>query len=63
MTEAEIRKLLEAVRRGKLKPRAAVERLRRLPFEDLGYAKIDHHRSLRQGYAEVIYAPGKRPEQ
>ncbi len=63
MTESEIRKLLEAVRRGKLKPLAAVERLRRLPFEDLGFAKIDHHRSLRQGYAEVIYAPGKRPEQ
>jgi NCAIR mutase (PurE)-related protein len=44
-------------------PAAALERLRRLPFEDLGFAKIDHHRSLRQGYAEVIYAPGKRPEQ
>lgn len=63
MTESEIRKLLEEVRRGKLNPLAAVERLRRLPFEDLGYAKIDHHRSLRQGYAEVIFAPGKRPEQ
>jgi NCAIR mutase (PurE)-related protein len=44
-------------------PAQAVERLKRLPFEDLGFAKIDHHRSLRQGYAEVIYAPGKRPEQ
>ena len=63
MTESEIRELLEAVRRGRLRPGAAVERLRRLPFEDLGFAKIDHHRSLRQGYAEVIYAPGKRPEQ
>jgi len=63
MTEKEIQKLLEAVRRGKLRPQAAVERLRRLPFEDLGFAKIDHHRTLRQGYAEVIYAPGKRPEQ
>lgn len=63
MTESEIRELLEAVRRGRLRPAAAVERLRRLPFEDLGFAKIDHHRSLRQGYAEVIYAPGKRPEQ
>ena len=63
MTEGEIRSLLEKVRRGKVSPVQAVERLRRLPFEDLGFAKIDHHRSLRQGYAEVIYAPGKRPEQ
>ncbi|MCI0402356.1 MAG: nickel pincer cofactor biosynthesis protein LarB [Acidobacteria bacterium] len=63
MTEAEIRKLLEGVRRGKVSPARAVERLKRLPFEDLGFAKIDHHRSLRQGYAEVVYAPGKRPEQ
>ncbi|HXE74457.1 MAG TPA: nickel pincer cofactor biosynthesis protein LarB [Candidatus Xenobia bacterium] len=63
MTEVEIRKLLEGVRRGQVSPAKAVERLRRLPFEDLGFAKIDHHRSLRQGYAEVIYAPGKRPEQ
>jgi NCAIR mutase (PurE)-related protein len=63
MTEQEIQKLLEGVRRGKVTPVAALERLRRLPFEDLGFAKIDHHRSLRQGFAEVIYAPGKRPEQ
>ena len=63
MTENEIRKMLEQVRRGKLAPAPALERLRRLPFEDLGFAKIDHHRSLRQGYAEVIFAPGKRPEQ
>jgi hypothetical protein len=63
MTEREIQKLLEAVRRGNVRPAAAMERLRRLPFEDLGFAKIDHHRSLRQGYAEVIYAPGKRPQQ
>ncbi len=63
MTEREIRELLEAVRRGRLSAAAALERLRRLPFEDLGFAKIDHHRPLRQGYAEVIYAPGKRPEQ
>ncbi|MFQ5695978.1 MAG: AIR carboxylase family protein, partial [Terriglobia bacterium] len=63
MTESEIQKLLGEVRRGKLEPAAALERLRRLPFEDLGFAKIDHHRSLRQGFAEVIFAPGKRPEQ
>ncbi len=63
MTENEIQKLLDGVRRGRVTPQAALARLRRLPFEDLGFAKIDHHRSLRQGYAEVIYAPGKRPEQ
>src|SRR3970040_2199279 len=63
MTEKEIQKLREAGGRRRLGPRRALERLRRLPFEDLGFAKIDHHRSLRQGYAEVIYAPGKRAEQ
>ncbi|MBI4466108.1 MAG: nickel pincer cofactor biosynthesis protein LarB [Acidobacteria bacterium] len=63
MTEKEIQRLLIDVRRGNLPLGRALERLRRLPFEDLGFAKIDHHRSLRQGYAEVIYAPGKRPEQ
>ena len=63
MTENEIRNLLEQVRAGQVSAPAALERLRRLPFEDLGFAKIDHHRSLRQGFAEVIFAPGKRPEQ
>lgn len=63
MTEKEIRKLLEAVRRRRLSPLKAVERLRRLPFEDLGFAKIDHHRLLRQGFPEVVLARGKRPEQ
>jgi hypothetical protein len=41
----------------------ALDRLRTLPFEDLGFAKIDHHRDLRKGFPEVIYAPGKSPEQ
>lgn len=41
----------------------AVERLRRLPFHDLRFAKVDHHRSLRKGFPEVIYCPGKSPEQ
>ena len=63
MTENEIRNLLELVNAGRMSPDAALKRLRSLPFEDLGFAKIDHHRTLRQGYAEVIYAPGKRPEQ
>jgi pyridinium-3,5-biscarboxylic acid mononucleotide synthase len=63
MDERDIRNFLEAVRRGSLGLDDAVERLRQLPFEDLGFAKIDHHRSLRQGFPEVIYAKGKTPAQ
>ncbi len=63
MDERDIRALLEAVRAGKLTTAAALDRLRHLPFEDLGFAKIDHHRALRQGIAEVIFARGKTPEQ
>ena len=63
MTENEIKNLLELVKAGRVSPNTALKRLRDLPFEDLGFAKIDHHRSLRKGYAEVIFAPGKRPEQ
>jgi len=55
--------MLEHVRGGKLSVEDAVERLRTLPYEDLGYAKIDHHRSLRQGFPEVVFARGKAPEQ
>jgi hypothetical protein len=63
MTPQQILKLFEAVERGKLEPREAVERLKHLPFEDLGFAKLDHHRLLRQGMPETVYAPGKTPEQ
>jgi len=58
-----IRKLFEQVRQGKLSPYDAVERLRHLPFEDLGFAKVDHHRSLRAGMPEVIFGQGKTPLQ
>jgi pyridinium-3,5-biscarboxylic acid mononucleotide synthase len=58
-----IRKLFEQVRSGKLSPDAAVDRLRHLPFEDLGFAKVDHHRSLRAGMPEVIFGEGKTPSQ
>jgi NCAIR mutase (PurE)-related protein len=58
-----IRKLFEQVRRGKLTPDAAVDRLRHLPFEDLGFAKVDHHRRLRTGMPEVIFGEGKTPAQ
>src|SRR5258708_23261823 len=63
MTERELHQLLDLVRLGALPPDRAVARLKHLPFEDLGFAKVDHHRSLRQGYAEVIFAKGKTPEQ
>jgi NCAIR mutase (PurE)-related protein len=58
-----IRKLFEQVRRGELTPDAAVDRLRHLPFEDLGFAKVDHHRRLRAGMPEVIFGEGKTPSQ
>jgi hypothetical protein len=63
MTENKIRNLLEQVRAGKLHIDDAVRELKHLPYEDLGYAKIDHHRALRQGMPEVILGRGKRPEQ
>ena len=63
MNQTELLKILEAVRGGGLSPAAALERLKHLPFEDLGFAKIDHHRALRQGFAEVIFAKGKTPGQ
>ena len=53
--------LLERVRRGRVSVQRALERLRHLPFEDLGFAKVDHHRALRQGFPEVIMGEGKEP--
>jgi NCAIR mutase (PurE)-related protein len=58
-----IRKLFEQVRSGKLSPDDAVSRLRHLPFEDLGFAKVDHHRALRAGMPEVVFGQGKTPAQ
>ncbi len=63
MNHEQLRALLEDVRSGSADVDAALERLRYLPFEDLGYAKVDHHRALRHGMAEVIFAKGKTPEQ
>src|SRR6266571_4085289 len=63
MNQTDLLKILEAVESGKLSPGAALERLRHLPFEDLGFAKVDHHRALRQGFAEVVFAKGKTPQQ
>ncbi len=63
MDEAKLKALLESVASGALTPEDATERLRALPFEDLGFAKVDHHRQLRKGYPETIFAQGKTPEQ
>ncbi|HYL69106.1 MAG TPA: nickel pincer cofactor biosynthesis protein LarB [Candidatus Limnocylindria bacterium] len=63
MNERDIRNLLEAVKRGKLTVEGSLGKLRQLPYEDLGFAKIDHHRALRQGYPEVIFARGKTVKQ
>ena len=59
----QLKKLLKEVKTGKLSIERAVEKLRHLPFEDLGFARVDHHRQLRSGFAEVIYCPGKTNEQ
>jgi pyridinium-3,5-biscarboxylic acid mononucleotide synthase len=63
MNASDIRELVEALQKGRLSSEQAIERLKNLPFEDLGFAKIDHHRGLRQGYPEVIFARGKTPRQ
>jgi NCAIR mutase (PurE)-related protein len=63
MTPASLLAILAEVERGALAPAAAAERLKLLPFEDLGDARVDHHRSLRIGLPEVIYAGGKTPAQ
>jgi pyridinium-3,5-biscarboxylic acid mononucleotide synthase len=61
MDARDIEQLLKSVRSGRMPVSRALDGLRHMPFEDLGFAKIDHHRGLRQGFAEVIYAPGKTP--
>ncbi len=59
MNSSDLTKLLESVRTGKTTVRSALERLKHLPFEDIAYAHIDHHRHLRHGMPEVIYCEGK----
>jgi pyridinium-3,5-biscarboxylic acid mononucleotide synthase len=63
MDEKTLRHLLEAVRTGKRTVQEAFSELKRLPFEDMGFAKVDHHRGIRCGFPEVIYCEGKRTEQ
>jgi NCAIR mutase (PurE)-related protein len=63
MDESAVRSLLDDVATGRCPPDEAVSRLRRLPFADLGFARIDHHRALRQGLPEAVFGPGKTPAQ
>ena len=63
MSQRDILHTLEAVRDGALSPQEAMLQLKLEPFQDLGFAKVDHHRELRQGASEVIYGAGKTPEQ
>jgi len=63
MDKSSLLQLLASVQRGDLTPEAATARLADLPFEDIGHTRIDHHRELRNGLPEVIYAAGKTPEQ
>ena len=59
----DIRKVLESLQNNEISVDEAILSLKKAPFEDIGYAKVDHHRKLRQGAAEVIYGAGKTPEQ
>jgi len=63
MYQEQLRQLLEQVRGGDTTIEAALERMRHMPFEDIGFAKVDHHRALRHGMPEVIFAKGKTPGQ
>jgi NCAIR mutase (PurE)-related protein len=63
VTAEQLEALLADVAAGRIAPHQALDRLRLLPFEDLSFARIDHHRALRQGHPEVVFCEGKSPEQ
>jgi NCAIR mutase (PurE)-related protein len=63
MDEPTLRRILEDVAGGATSPDAAYERVRSLPFADLGFARVDHHRQIRQGFPEAVYGPGKTTAQ
>jgi NCAIR mutase (PurE)-related protein len=63
MDQRALRTLLEQVREGAVEVDAALDRLRHMPFEDLGFAKLDHHRAIRHGMPEVVFGAGKTPSQ
>ena len=63
MNATKLQTLLAEVAKGEVSPGEAGKRLKNLPFEDLGFAKVDHHRELRKGFPEVIFGLGKSPDQ
>jgi NCAIR mutase (PurE)-related protein len=63
MDKTQLRGLLEQVREGAVDVENALDRLRHMPFEDLGFAKVDHHRAIRHGMPEVVFGKGKTPSQ
>ena len=63
MDRDKLKEMLDAVAAGALTTDAALDKLRALPFEDIGFAKVDHHRDLRQGQPEAIFGAGKTPDQ
>jgi NCAIR mutase (PurE)-related protein len=63
MDEAQIKDILKSIQSGKLSIDAALRKIKHLPFEDLSFAKVDHHRHMRQGIPEVIFAKGKNIEE
>lgn len=63
MDSTELKRLLEGLAQGDISVESTLERLKHLPFEDLGFANVDHHRGLRQGYPEVIFGQGKSVDQ
>ncbi len=63
MNRSTLKKILDDLHAKKIKPDDAMDALKILPYEDIGFAKIDHHRGIRKGFPEVIYCEGKSPEQ
>ena len=63
MRPERLKSLLEKFRRGEISDDDVLDQLSRAPFEDLGFARVDHHRAVRQGYPEVVYCPGKTVDQ
>jgi NCAIR mutase (PurE)-related protein len=63
VNESTLRQMLEALQKGEATPDQVLEKLRHLPYEDLGFARVDHHRALRHGFPEVVFALGKTAEE
>ncbi|MBP1607809.1 MAG: hypothetical protein H6Q04_44 [Acidobacteria bacterium] len=63
MNRQNILRLLEKIQKGTMTPDQGLEALKKLPFEDLGFARVDHHRTIRHGFPEVVFGQGKKPEQ